>query len=136
MGNTNYQDITLKIAPLFDALSHPARLQILIHLAKYRNCPAGNISKRLPISKSTVSQHMAKLREAGLITCTPDGVCQNYRLNDDGFAMVKKYFNDFSVIMDVSTENRTDCCAVNKIEKSNCSIGKAKSIKSLRQASF
>jgi DNA-binding transcriptional ArsR family regulator len=43
MGNTNYQDITLKIAPLFDALSHPARLQILIHLAKYRNCPAGNI---------------------------------------------------------------------------------------------
>lgn len=78
-----YQDISLKLAPLLDALSHPARLQIIIHLAKYFDCTAGSISERLPLSKSTVSQHLSKLKEVGLITATPDGICQRYRLNDE-----------------------------------------------------
>jgi len=78
-----YQDISLKLAPMLDALSHPARLQIIIHLAKYFDCTAGSISERLPLSKSTVSQHLSKLKEIGLITATPDGICQRYRLNDE-----------------------------------------------------
>jgi len=89
MQTSPYQDITLKLAPMLDALSHPARLQIVLHLAKYKNCPAGSISTRLPLCKSTVSQHMSKLKKAGLITCTPDGVYQNYQLNDKIFALVK-----------------------------------------------
>ena len=68
---------------LLDALSHPARLQIVEHLAQYEKCPAGKISEKLPLSKSTVSQHMTKLKEAGLITCSPQGICQHYRLNDE-----------------------------------------------------
>jgi len=78
-----YQDISLKLAPMLDALSHPARLQIILHLAKYNDCTAGSISERLPLSKSTVSQHLSKLKEIGLITATPDGICQRYRLNNE-----------------------------------------------------
>ena len=78
-----YQDISIKLAPMLDALSHPARLQIILHLAKYNDCTAGSISERLPLSKSTVSQHLSKLKEIGLITATPDGICQRYRLNDE-----------------------------------------------------
>lgn len=104
-----YQEVPVKLAPLLHALSHPARLQILLHLSKYKSCPAGNISNQLPISKSTVSQHMAKLRETGLITCTPDGVCQNYRLNDEKFALVKKYFNNFSALIEKGQQKQTDC---------------------------
>lgn len=112
-----YQDVPLKLAPLLHALSHPARLQILLHLSKYKSCPAGNISKRLPISKSTVSQHMAKLREAGLISCTPDGVCQNYQINIEKFALVKKYFNDFSSLIEIRQNNQDTCCHDNKSTK-------------------
>ena len=109
METYTYQEITLKLSPLFDALSHPTRLQIMLHLARYNGCPAGNISERLPVSKSTVSQHMTKLKEAGLITCTPNGVCQNYRLNDEGFALVKKYFLDFIYQMEKRKSKRVDC---------------------------
>jgi DNA-binding transcriptional ArsR family regulator len=104
-----YQDISFKLAPLLDALSHPARLQILLHLSKYKDCPAGNISNRLPLSKSTVSQHMSKLKEVGLITCSSDGVCQNYRLNDEMFSLVKEYFFDFINQMEERKSKRIDC---------------------------
>jgi hypothetical protein len=32
MENYAYQEITLKLAPMLDALSHPARLQIVLYL--------------------------------------------------------------------------------------------------------
>ena len=64
----HYQEISIKLSTLLDALSHPARIQILLHLSEHENCPAGNISDRLPLCKSTVSQHLAKLKEVGLIS--------------------------------------------------------------------
>ncbi len=106
----SYQDITVKLAPLLDALSHPARLQIVLHLSKYKGCPAGSISNKLPISKSTVSQHMAKLKEAGLITCNPDGQSLNYQLNDEAFDLVKMNFLDFMNQIDERKNKRTECC--------------------------
>jgi len=121
METSPYQDITLKLAPLLDALSHPVRLQIVLHLAQYKNCPAGNISNRLPLCKSTVSQHMAKLKEAGLITCTPDGVCQNYRLNDENLAIVKKYFLDFYEQIEDRKKSRKECKPLIKNEPVGCS---------------
>ena len=48
------------LAILLDAISHPVRLQIIEHPAKYDECYAVSISKELPICKSTVLQHMNK----------------------------------------------------------------------------
>jgi ArsR family transcriptional regulator, arsenate/arsenite/antimonite-responsive transcriptional repressor len=92
METTDYQDISIKLAPLLDALSHPARLQIVLHLAKYNGCPAGSISERLPLSKSTVSQHLANLKEDGIITATPDGLCLRYRLNEEALNELNSYY--------------------------------------------
>jgi ArsR family transcriptional regulator, arsenate/arsenite/antimonite-responsive transcriptional repressor len=78
-----YNEDFVEIANTLQALAHPARIQVIEHLAKYHQCPAGEISNKLPISKSTVSQHMSKLREAGFISGCQDGVCQNYRLNHE-----------------------------------------------------
>jgi ArsR family transcriptional regulator, arsenate/arsenite/antimonite-responsive transcriptional repressor len=112
MNTLTYQDITLKLAPMLDALSHPARLQIVLHLARYNGCTAGNISDRLPLSKSTVSEHLSKLKEVGLISSTPNGICLNYRLNDEGIALVKKYFSEYSAIIEGWKDKRTECCPV------------------------
>ncbi|MBN2481014.1 MAG: helix-turn-helix transcriptional regulator [Bacteroidales bacterium] len=114
METLTYQDITLKLAPLLDALSHPARLQIVLHLAKYNNCPAHSISNRLPICKSTVSKHMSKLKEVGLITSTSEGICQNYRLNDENILMVREYLLDFYNLVESLREKRTDCRPLKK----------------------
>ena len=109
MEPTQYPDIAMKLASLLDVLSHPARVKILLHLSKYKNCPAGNISSQLPLCKSTVSQHMAKLKEAGLISCTPDGVCQNYRIQDNNISQAKTLFLDFFRQLEVSEELKKEC---------------------------
>jgi len=109
METKEYRGISNEFATLLDALSHPARLQIIMHLAKYKNCPANNISSRLPLSKSTVSQHMTKLKEAGLIICSPKGVCNNYELNHEKFDLLKKYFTDLINEIEYWKDKQMEC---------------------------
>ena len=66
---------------LFKALGHPARLAILKYLAETRVCITGDISDELPLSRTTVNQHLKELKNAGLIQGTVDGVKVNYCLN-------------------------------------------------------
>lgn len=104
-----YQDISVKLAPLLDALSHPARLQILLHLARYNGCPAGSISEQLPLSKSTVSQHLAKLKEARIIIATPDGPCQRYSLNHDILNELNLQYHSFIDSLHELSRLKLDC---------------------------
>lgn len=109
MNSSEYQDISIKLAPLLDALSHPARLQIVLHLAKYNGCPAGSISERLPLSKSTVSQHLAKLKEAGIIIATPDGLCQRYSLNEEVLNLIDQHFKSLMKSINDNSKVKVDC---------------------------
>ncbi len=49
----------------FKLLSHPARLQIIEFLSRQKSCLTGDISKDLPLSRTTVFQHLEVLKEAG-----------------------------------------------------------------------
>ncbi|MGC8804121.1 MAG: ArsR/SmtB family transcription factor [Bacteroidales bacterium] len=69
------------IARFARALAHPARLAILNYLAQCKSCISGNIADHLPLSRSTVSQHLAELKELGLIQGTIEGLNVNYCLN-------------------------------------------------------
>ena len=104
-----YTNTQTDLAVLLDALSHPARLQIVDHLAQYDECPAGKISEKLPLSKSAVSQHMAKLKEAGLISCSPYGICQHYKLNDEKVVEAIDALNGFLQNLNEKRENKK-CC--------------------------
>ena len=68
-------------ANLFKALAHPARLQILQFLAETKTCISGDISEELPLSRTTVNQHLKELKDAGLIRGQVDGVKTNYCLD-------------------------------------------------------
>ena len=105
----HYQEISIKLSTLLDALPHPARIQILLHLSEHENCPAGNISDRLPLCKSTVSQHLAKLKEVGLINCTTEGVCLNYRIHDGNISQIKTVFLDFFQNIEGLKGKRKEC---------------------------
>ncbi len=109
METLDYQDISIKLAPMLDALSHPARLQIVLHLAKYNGCPAGSISDRLPLSKSTVSQHLAKLKEAGIIRSIPDGQCQRYSLNETTIAELNECYHSLITTINELSKTKIDC---------------------------
>ncbi|SHI57024.1 DNA-binding transcriptional regulator, ArsR family [Tangfeifania diversioriginum] len=104
-----YNESFIELAAALQALAHPARLQIVEHLAKYHECPAGAISSELPLSKSTVSQHMAKLREAGLISCSPAGICQNYKLNENRLNEVIQQMESFGDAVNLLAKEKIRC---------------------------
>ena len=56
-----------RIAGFAKALAHPARIAILQLLAAKNTCQCGDIVEELPLSQSTVSQHLKELKAAGLI---------------------------------------------------------------------
>lgn len=104
-----YNETFIELSAALQALAHPARLQIVEHLAKYHECPAGAISSELPLSKSTVSQHMAKLREAGLISCSPEGVCQHYRLNEKRLNQIIQQLKTFGDVLNLFSKTKATC---------------------------
>lgn len=76
-------------------LSHPARIAILKFLADQKQCISGDISDFLPLSRTTVSQHLQELKKAGLIQGHIRGVKINYCLNPDGIEILRNYFLPF-----------------------------------------
>jgi DNA-binding transcriptional ArsR family regulator len=82
-------------ALLYKALGHPARLQILRYLAETRVCITGDISEELPLSRTTVNQHLAELKKAGLIQGHVTGNHTNYCLNPEKVKELKKISESF-----------------------------------------
>lgn len=66
-------DADQELATLTKALGHPARVKILRLLSRRESCVCGDIVDELPLSQSTVSQHLKVLKEAGLIRGEIDG---------------------------------------------------------------
>ena len=73
-----------ELAQLFKALAHPARLQILKFLGSRDACFSGDITEIVPLGRTTVNQHVAELKKAGLIKGTAQGTKTNYCLNPEG----------------------------------------------------
>jgi DNA-binding transcriptional ArsR family regulator len=61
----------LELSAVLHALSDPARMAIVRHLAGDGECHCGNFT--LAISKATLSHHLRVLREAGVVFRRPDG---------------------------------------------------------------
>src|SRR6056297_1799417 len=77
-----------KLAELSKALGHPHRLEIIKILAGLPSdsqCMVGNIVEQLPISQSTVSQHLKILKEAGWIKGRIEGPRVCYCLQEEIF---------------------------------------------------
>jgi DNA-binding transcriptional ArsR family regulator/uncharacterized protein YndB with AHSA1/START domain len=60
------------------ALASPVRRDILT-MVWDRELPAGEIAAAFEVTKPTISQHLAVLRDAGLVTCTVAGTSRRYR---------------------------------------------------------
>ena len=92
---------TTALAGRLAALAHPARLEILRHLAEMDCCCCKDVVGRLDQAQSTVSQHLKVLVAAGLVRLTPDGQRSLYQLDR---AAVAGLSSSFSALV-------SDCCA-------------------------
>ena len=77
------------VATLAKALAHPARIAILNHLVKTKSCVCGDIVDELPLSQSTVSQHLKELKEAGLIKGNIAGTSVCYCIDEVNWEKAK-----------------------------------------------
>ena len=94
-----------KLAKYAKALAHPARIAILKILASRCSCVCGDIVEELPLSQSTVSQHLKELKDAGLIKGDIDGPSVCYCIDEKAWAKVKLALSGF-----FESYQSQDCC--------------------------
>jgi DNA-binding transcriptional ArsR family regulator len=78
----------------FAALADPTRRAVFERLREGPR-PVGDIARGLPVSRPAVSQHLRVLKDAGLVTERRDGTRRLYRIDPDGLAAIRDYFDDF-----------------------------------------
>ena len=72
-------------AEFFKTLSHPMRIRVL-ELLSARERPVGELLRELDVEASNLSQQLAVLRRAGLVTTRKEGSTVYYSLVSDQIA--------------------------------------------------
>lgn len=99
---TQFKKQEKELANFAKVLSHPARIAIIRLLSVKKEIKTGSISDDLPIARSTVSQHLKILKNAGIIQGTIDGLKIHYCLDMKKLNEIREKNNSFlqSVISD------------------------------------
>jgi DNA-binding transcriptional ArsR family regulator len=90
-----FESQDIKLADIAKALSHPARVAIIKLLVVQGAVTCGKIVAQLPLSQSTVSQHLKELKESGLIKAKSDGVKVEYSAVTEQLKLSGIFFNHF-----------------------------------------
>ena len=109
MGVTKSLEFSAKenrLAKYAKALAHPARVAILQLLAKKQACVCGDIVDELPLSQSTVSQHLKELKDAGLIKGDIEGAKVCYCIDEKEWKAAQSWLNQ---LFD-SYKSGSNCC--------------------------
>ena len=89
-----YTEQEEQLARFAKAMGHPTRIAILKFLASRNDCFFGDIHEVLPIAKATVSQHLAQLKNAGLIQGEIFPPKVKYCINPENWERAKLLFNE------------------------------------------
>ncbi|MBK8847811.1 MAG: winged helix-turn-helix transcriptional regulator [Bacteroidetes bacterium] len=98
MGFAKTDEFTVRdnnIARIAKALAHPARIAIIRLLLENKSCMCGNIVEVLPLSQSTVSQHLKELKDADIITGDITGTKVCYCINPKMWKQTGELFRLF-----------------------------------------
>lgn len=82
-------------AEILKVLGHPTRLCIVNGLIRNKGCNVSFMQSCLNIPQSTVSQHLSKLKSAGIIVGERNGLEITYKVvNKIAFDLVTSLFED------------------------------------------
>ena len=87
-------DKQTQLARIAKALGHPIRVYVIEFLSKQTCCYSGDLTEALPIAKSTLSQHLKELKNAGLIQGEIEGTKIKYCLNQENWILAKRVFKE------------------------------------------
>ena len=103
--NSSFTSTQNRLAATAKAMGHPARIAILQYLASKQSCVCGDIVDELPLSQSTVSQHLKALKEAGLIQGNIDGASVCYCINNKAWNDLTQQLRSF-----MAAPANKNCC--------------------------
>jgi ArsR family transcriptional regulator len=81
------------LARFAKAMGHPIRMYVLELLSKQTCCYSGDLTEVLPIAKSTLSQHLKELKDAGLIQGETEAPKIKYCLNQENWKLAQQLFD-------------------------------------------
>ena len=87
-------DRQTQLARIAKALGHPIRVYVVEFLSNQNCCYSGDLTEVLLIAKSTLSQHLKELKNAGLIQGEIEGTKIKYCLNQENWILAKRVFKE------------------------------------------
>jgi DNA-binding transcriptional ArsR family regulator len=93
-------------AELFKALGHPARIAIVEFLLEKSACICNDLVEILPLSQSTISQHLAALKKVGIIKGEIEGAKMCYCID----ISVWEEMNKINQLLIESYSKKIECC--------------------------
>lgn len=109
MGTTKTQSFDArqnKLASYAKVIGHPARVAILEYLLKHNSCICNDLVEELPLSQSTISQHLKELKQVGIIKGEIEGpkmcYCIDEKVWEEAQEMLSHLFASYKAI--------TKCC--------------------------
>ena len=82
MGEIDRATVVVVVANIAQALSHPTRLRIL-ELLRGEGAYVMDLTEWTGRPQANISQHLAILRDAGLVVAEREGMAVRYRIKDD-----------------------------------------------------
>jgi DNA-binding transcriptional ArsR family regulator len=84
-----------KVARYAKAMGHPIRMFVLELLSSQNCCYSGDLTEILPVVKSTLSQHLKELKDAGLIQGEIEAPKVRYCINKENWKEAQQLFGKY-----------------------------------------
>jgi len=106
-----------KITKILKAISDEGRLRIISLLYKKKNLCVCEIKELIGLSQPTISSHLKKLENSGLIIYSKDGKWINYNLNPSLDNNIKRLIKDIILILKNDRQLEKDWARLNSINR-------------------
>ncbi len=90
-----FTDDQNKLATLFKALGHPARVAMLQYIINQKACICNDLVDELGLAQATISQHLKELKRIGIIQGTIEGKSVCYCIDEKLWKQIQAEFNVF-----------------------------------------
>ncbi len=110
MEKEEYTAKQIRTAELAKALAHPARIAILEFMIYKEQCICGDIVEEMPLSQSTVSQHLKVLKDVGLIKGEIEGNTTCYCIKEKTWTESQTLLNSLFYLY----KQKGNCCPTDR----------------------
>lgn len=96
-----------ELATMAKAFAHPARIAILQHLFKTKDCVCGHLVNEIGLAQPTISQHLKELKHSGLIKGNIEGTSVCYCIDIENWNSMRHLLTNF---LNHDTNQKEECC--------------------------